>query len=47
MTVGKWRSRFATDRLTGLTDRPRPGRQKPDLVLSEAERDQFELPRVS
>ncbi|MBP2326689.1 transposase [Kibdelosporangium banguiense] len=41
MTVGKWRSRFAADRLAGLADQPRPGRQKPDLVLSEAEHAQL------
>ncbi|WP_327129446.1 IS630 family transposase [Streptomyces sp. NBC_01727] len=37
-TVRKWRSRFVARRLAGLTDEPRPGRRKPDLVLSEAER---------
>ena len=41
MTVGKWRSRFAVDRLAGLVDQPRPGRQKPELVLSEQEREQL------
>ncbi|MFD3939289.1 helix-turn-helix domain-containing protein, partial [Streptomyces sp. NPDC058618] len=37
-TVRKWRSRFAGQRLAGLADAPRPGRRKPELVLSEAER---------
>ena len=40
-TVGKWRNRFAGDRLAGLADEPRPGRHKPDLVLSEAEHAQL------
>ncbi|WSQ09902.1 helix-turn-helix domain-containing protein [Streptomyces sp. NBC_01231] len=33
----KWRSRFVTRRMAGLVDEPRPGRRKPELVLSEAE----------
>ncbi|MGW3664669.1 IS630 family transposase [Streptomyces sp. NPDC005141] len=37
-TVRKWRSRFAAHRLASLADEPRPGRRKPDLVLTEAER---------
>ena len=41
MTVGKWRSRFAVDRLAGLSDQPRPGRHKPELVLTEDERVQL------
>ena len=40
-TVGKWRSRFVSARIAGLADDPRPGRRKPDLVLTEAERAQL------
>lgn len=38
VTVGKWRSRFAVDRLAGLADQPRSGRHKAELVLTEDER---------
>src|ERR671918_646678 len=41
MTVINVRRRFAASRLVGLVDRPRPGRAKAQLVLSEAEREQL------
>jgi transposase len=37
-TASKWRSRFATQRLTGLEDEARAGRPKADLMLTEVER---------
>jgi transposase len=37
-TVGKWRSRFAADRMAGLQDERRAGRPKAELVLTDAER---------
>ncbi|XDO64509.1 helix-turn-helix domain-containing protein [Streptomyces sp. RLB1-33] len=37
-TVHEWRSRFVAPRMAGLVDEPRPGRRKPELVLSETER---------
>ena len=40
-TVGKWRSRYAADRLVGLQDGQRAGRPKADLVLTEAERSEL------
>jgi transposase len=40
-TVGKWRSRFAVRRLSGLTDDPRPGRRKAELVLTGLERTEL------
>lgn len=40
-TVAKWRRKFATERLDGLTDAGRSGRPKAELVLSEDERTQL------
>ncbi|MGW3954767.1 helix-turn-helix domain-containing protein [Streptomyces sp. NPDC004752] len=40
-TVRKWRSRFAAHRPAGPADEPRPGRSRPDLVLTEAEHPQL------
>src|SRR6187455_1000526 len=42
MTVHNVRRRFAEARLDGVLDRPRPGRPKAALVLSDAERDQLQ-----
>lgn len=42
MTVSNVRARFAVERLAGLVDRPRPGRPKADLVLTDTERDQLQ-----
>ena len=41
MTVHNVRRRFGESRLDGLVDRPRPGRPKSELVLTEVERDQL------
>ena len=41
VTVGKWRGRFARQRLAGLADEERTGRPKADLVLADAEREQL------
>jgi transposase len=40
-TVRKWRSRFAESGVAGLSDAPRPGRRKADLVVTDAEREQL------
>ena len=42
MTVHNVRRRFAESRLGSLTDRPRPGRPKAGLSLTEVERDQLQ-----
>jgi len=42
MTVNNVRSRFAEWRLDGLVDRPRSGRPKVTVMLSEAEREQLQ-----
>ena len=42
MTVHNVRRRFAQSRLDGLVVRPRPGRPRAELVLTEVERDQLE-----
>jgi transposase len=42
MTVNNVRSRFAESRLDGLVDRPRSGRPKVTVMLSEAEREQLQ-----
>jgi transposase len=42
MTVNNVRGRFAESRLDGLVDRPRAGRPKVALLLSESERDQLQ-----
>lgn len=40
-TVRKWRSRFTESGTAGLADAARPGRQKADLMLTGAEREQL------
>ena len=40
-TVTLWPSRFAESGLTGLEDEARPGRSKPDLLLSDDKRLQL------
>ncbi|MGA2828971.1 MAG: IS630 family transposase [Streptosporangiaceae bacterium] len=40
-SVSKWRRQFAADRLAGLEDAAPVGRQKAELVLTEAERAQL------
>ncbi len=42
MTVNNVRQRFGAERVGGLGERPRSGRPKPDLVLTDAEQDQLQ-----
>ena len=48
-TVRKWRQRFSTEGLAGLTDRPRPGRPRayPAAVVAHAKAIACELPAVT
>jgi transposase len=41
VTVHAWCRRFAEARLDGLGDRPRPGRRRAELVLTDDEREQL------
>lgn len=41
VTVGTWRTRFATHRLAGLADQPRPGRPTAELILTDAEHSEL------
>jgi transposase len=41
-TVRKWRGRFTELGPGGLSDSPRPGRRKAELVLTDAEREQLQ-----
>jgi transposase len=43
MTVINVRRRFSESRLAGLVDRPRPGRPKAGLTLTDVEREQLQL----
>src|SRR5690348_9514201 len=41
-TVRKWRGRFTELGPGGLSDSPRPGRRKAELILTDAEREQLQ-----